>query len=179
MTAGGPSGRGAPAGELHLRPATESDLSFISSLGRHPAVEPFLAPGAWEQDRLRPLWVQGEDDGPGGLYMVELPGRDPVGALGIGVISQRSQLAELTRLMVDPQRRRIGLGLAAVRLACSLVLEDHGFHRLQAETYGDNHAGRRLFKKAGFHQEGIRRLAYRRPDRWVDGVIYGILAEEV
>jgi RimJ/RimL family protein N-acetyltransferase len=179
MTAGQPPGHGITAGELRLCPATEEDLGFISSLGRHPAVEPFLAPGAWEEDRLRPLWAQAEEDGPGGLYVVQLAGRGAVGALGIGVISHRSQLADLTRLMVDPERRRAGLGLAAVRLACGLVLVDHGFHRLQAETYGDNEAGRRLFERAGFRREGVRRLAYRRPGRWVDGVIYGILAGEI
>jgi len=164
---------------LRLRRVTESDLPFIARVGRHPTVEPFLMPGAWEEDRLQASWVQGEKDGPGGLYVAELPEQGLVGALGIEVFSSRSRLAELSRLMVDPERRRAGLGLAAVRAACALVLVDHGFHRLQAETYGDNEAGQRLFESAGFRREGVRRLAYRRRDRWVDGVLYGILADEL
>ncbi len=179
MTAEVPAEPRFTSGELRLRRATEEDLAFISRLGRHPAVEPFLAPGSWEEDRLRALWVPAEEESPGGLYVAELAEAGPVGALALAVVSTRSRICELTRLMVDPERRGAGLGLAAVRLACAVVLVEHGFHRLQAEAYGDNEAGQRLFESAGFRREGTRHQAYWRRGRWIDGVLYGILAEEL
>lgn len=163
---------------LALRPATESDLAFISRLGRNPAVEQFLAPGSGAEERLR-AFSAGAGERPAGLYVAELPSTGAVGALGLAVVSTRSRICELTRLMVDPERRRAGVGLAAVRQACALVLIEHGFHRLQAETYGDNEAGQRLFEKAGFRREGTRRLAYWRRERWIDGALFGILAHEL
>lgn len=137
-------------------------------------------PGAGEPERLREFWLRGiAEDGPGGLYVVELPDGGPVGALGLSVGSPRSRICDLTRLLVDPAVHRRGIGLAAVRLACRLVLVESDFHRLQAETYGDNGAGQQLFQAAGFTREGVRRRAYRRRGRWIDGVLYGILAEEL
>jgi RimJ/RimL family protein N-acetyltransferase len=81
--------------------------------------------------------------------------------------------------MVDPDARRQGVAATALRLACRLVLTEHGFHRVQAETYGDNLAAQRLFARVGFTREGVRRRAYRRREQWLDGVLFGILADEL
>jgi RimJ/RimL family protein N-acetyltransferase len=166
--------------DVRLRLAVEEDLGFVSELGRDRTVALFLAPGAGDPDRLREFWLeQAAEEGPGGLYVVELVGHGLAGAMGLGVTSVRSRLCNLGRLMVDPALRRRGVGLASVRSACRLILVEHGYHRLQAETYGHNTAARRLFEAAGFTQEGIRRRAYRWEDGWDDGVLYGILAEEL
>jgi RimJ/RimL family protein N-acetyltransferase len=156
---------------VRLRPASEADLEFVSALALDPTTEQFLMPGAGEEERVRDYWLEG------GLYVIEQDG--PVGALGLDVVAPRSRISQLTRLMVDPDKRRRGIGLAAVRAACQLALVEQGFHRLQAETYGDNEAGQRLFERAAFRREGVRRLAYWRRDRWIDGVLFGILADEL
>lgn len=166
--------------DVRLRLAGEEDLRFASELGRDPAVARYLMPGAGDPHRLREFWLeQAAEEGPGGLYVVELVGHRLAGAMGLVVVSARSRLCNLTRLMVEPALRRQGVGLASVQSACQLVLAEHGFHRLQAETYGENAAARRLFEAAGFTQEGIRRRAYRRENGWDDGVLYGILADEL
>lgn len=166
--------------EVALRLARQEDLSFVSALASDPTVAPFLTPDAQNPEQLREFWLQRAiEDGPGGLYLIERSGDGPVGAMGLGVASARSQICALTRLMVDPAVRRQGVGLSAVRAACQLVLVERGFHRVQAETYGENAAGRRLFEAAGFTLEGIRRRAYRWPGGWADGALYGILADEL
>jgi RimJ/RimL family protein N-acetyltransferase len=81
--------------------------------------------------------------------------------------------------MVSPERRRAGVASEAVRLACRHALVDRGMHRVQAEVYGDNVAAQRLFERVGFVHEGTRRSAYWRRERWLDGVLYGLLAEEL
>jgi RimJ/RimL family protein N-acetyltransferase len=81
--------------------------------------------------------------------------------------------------MVDPVVRRAGIGARAVWLACHCVLVEHGFHRVQTESYGDNLAAHRLFERVGFVREGVRRRAYWRREQWIDGVLYGMLAEEL
>jgi RimJ/RimL family protein N-acetyltransferase len=158
--------------EVSLRPAGESDLELVSAWARHPDAEAFLMPGAGEEGRLREFWLGG------GLYVAAL-GRAPVAALGLEVVSARSRICALSRLVVDPGRRRQGIGLATVAAACRLALGEQGQHRVQAETYGDNLAGQRLFEAAGFTREGVRRRAYWRRERWIDGVLFGILADEL
>jgi len=46
-------------------------------------------------------------------------------------------------------------------------------------VYGFNEAGIRHAERAGFVREGVKRRAYRRHDRWVDGVLFGITREDL
>lgn len=167
------------ADDVKLRAATAADLGFLSELARDPAVEPHLAPGAGEPTRLEAILERSESEqAPSGLFVIESAG-DHLGGLALVLYSQRSRVCDLITLMISPGARGAGVATAAVRLACRYALVEHGFHRVQAETYGDNLAGRRLFERAGFVREGVRRRAYWRRDRWIDGVLYGILAEEL
>jgi RimJ/RimL family protein N-acetyltransferase len=52
-------------------------------------------------------------------------------------------------------------------------------HRVQLETYGDNPAARGPFRAPGFTEEGVRRSAYWRRGDWQDGVIFGLLSDEL
>ena len=45
--------------------------------------------------------------------------------------------------------------------------------------YGDNVAGQRLFEHVGFTREGTRRSAYWHRGQWIEGVLYGLLADEL
>jgi RimJ/RimL family protein N-acetyltransferase len=164
--------------ELTLRGAAADDLPFLSELARSPEVEPYLAPGVHE--RLEAILAEAENDGPpGGLFVICADSDERLGGLALRIYSPRSRICNLTTLMVAPALRRSGVASQAVRLACRHALVDHGFHRLQAETYGDNLAGQRLFERLGFVREGVRRRAYWRREQWLDGIIFGILAEEL
>lgn len=165
---------------MRLRIATPDDLRYLSELARDPQVEPFLAPGAGTLDRLGAvLSGASAEGGPSGLFVIESGARQPLGGLALALVSQNSRLCEMTRLMVDPRARGAGVGARAVALACHRALVEYRFHRVQAETYGDNLPAQRLFERAGFVREGVRRRAYRRRDQWLDGVLFGILAEEL
>jgi RimJ/RimL family protein N-acetyltransferase len=165
---------------VELRRAGADDLGFLSQLACDPSVEPYLAPGAGEPERLSAILERAEDEGPpSGLFLIHSPAGEPLGGLALVVYSRRSRLCDLTSLMVIPRERGRGVASEAVRLACRHALVEHGFHRVQAEIYGDNLASQRLFERVGFVREGARRRAYWRREKWLDGVIFGILAEEV
>jgi RimJ/RimL family protein N-acetyltransferase len=59
------------------------------------------------------------------------------------------------------------------------LLLDLGYHRLQLEVYGFNERAMRHAERAGFVREGVRRKAYWRHGEWVDGVLYGLLQEDL
>ncbi len=138
-------------------------------------MEPYLAPGRGELVPLRELNAVEE---PYGLYVIESLGR-PVGGLALTATGRSGSIAEISRVMVSSKARRLGVALEAIRLACRLMLKEHGRHRIETQVYGDNVAGQRLFERAGFTREGARRGAYWRRERWLDGVYYGLLAEEL
>lgn len=168
------------ASQIELRPASAADLRYLSALASDRLVEPFLAPGAGTEERLEALLIQTEEAGdPSGLFVIQFMSGAPVGGLALQLISANSRICELTRLMVDPRSRRSGIAAAAVRIACRRALIECNFHRVQAETYRDNLPGRRLFESVGFVREGVRRRAYWRREQWLDGVLYGLLAEEL
>jgi RimJ/RimL family protein N-acetyltransferase len=156
------------------------DLDLLGALARDPAVEPYLAPGAWERSSLN-AWLDRDPGGgapPTGLYVIESCTGRPLGGLAVTVVNRRNRICDLGRVMVAPEVRRTGAALAAIRLATRTALIDHGLHRIEAQVYGDNLPGQRLFERAGFAREGSRRRAYWRRDQWLDGVFYGLLAEE-
>ena len=59
------------------------------------------------------------------------------------------------------------------------LLDDLGYHRLQLEIYGFNERALAHAERAGFIREGVRRKAYWRKGEWVDGVIYGLVREDL
>lgn len=165
---------------VSLIPARDQDISFLSALANDPAVEPFLAVGAGEENRLRTLLGAAEDEGgPDGLFVICAPEGESVGGLVLRVVNRRSRICELSHLMIRPDKRRGGIASAAVSLACRKVLVEHPLHRIQLEVYGDNLAAQALFTRVGFVREGTRRRAYWRRERWLDGVQFGMLREEL
>jgi RimJ/RimL family protein N-acetyltransferase len=157
----------------------DEDIDFLSSLARGPFVEPFLAPGRGDPEFLRELLADADGGQPYGMHVVHSAAGLRLGGLALRPANRRSLICEISTVMVHPDVRRSRVALQAVRLACELAFVEHGLHRVQAEVYGDNIAGQRLFERSGFTREGTRRGAYRRRGQWLDGVLYGLLAEEL
>ena len=67
----------------------------------------------------------------------------------------------------------------AARLFQRHLFDDLGFHRVQMEIYGFNERAMRHAERAGFTREGLRRKAYWRNGEWVDGVLFGLVAEDL
>jgi RimJ/RimL family protein N-acetyltransferase len=113
-----------------------------------------------------------------GRFVIELDGR-PVGLMGFEVANRRSRVANLGSLAVHPDFRGLRLADRAARLFQRHLIFDLGYHRLQLEIYGFNERAQVHAERAGFVREGVRRKAYWRNDEWVDGVIYGLVREDL
>ena len=81
-------------------------------------------------------------------------------------------------LSLLPAVRGRGLGADVVAVLCDYGFSILGLHRLQIETSVDNPAMRRVAERAGFRQEGVHREAYWTAGRFVDDVLFGLLADE-
>ncbi|MEU9220889.1 GNAT family protein [Streptomyces sp. NPDC048376] len=82
------------------------------------------------------------------------------------------------RTLVGPRGRGRGLGSEATRLIVGHAFEQVGLHRVQLEVYADNPRARRVYEKAGFVVEGVRREAALRDGVWVDDVLMAVLDHE-
>jgi RimJ/RimL family protein N-acetyltransferase len=113
-----------------------------------------------------------------GRFVIEVDG-ERAGLMGFTVANRRSRIANLGSLAVHPDFRGRHLADEAARLLQRHLIFELGYHRLQLEIYGFNERAQRHAERAGFVREGVRRKAYWRHEEWVDGVIYGLVEEDV
>jgi RimJ/RimL family protein N-acetyltransferase len=165
---------------LALRRATGADVGFLVELASHEEVEPFMAAvSARGHDELLEEVRRSEDDPQHhGRFVVEVDG-EPAGALAFSVANRRSRIADLHAVMLHPDHRGRGLGVEATRLLVRHLVFDLGYHRVQLEVYGFNERALSLFERAGFVREGARRRAYDRHGDWADGVLFGLVREDL
>jgi RimJ/RimL family protein N-acetyltransferase len=160
-----------------LRRAGPADAAFIAALRVHPEVAPFVGVREADEAELRRELAHA-DPAVAGRFVID-EGAGPVGALAWRLSSRRSRIVDLSEIVVLPEARGRGLGTAATREVCRELAARLDAHRFQLETYAFNEAGIRAFERAGFVREGVRRQAYWRRDAWQDGVVFGLLADEL
>lgn len=74
-----------------------------------------------------------------------------------------------------PEYRGRGLGIAAHRVLVDHLLRYTPVHRLEAWVENGNRAEERTLEKLGFLREGVLREVLFRDGAWRDGVVYGRL----
>jgi RimJ/RimL family protein N-acetyltransferase len=170
--------------EVRIRRAASDDLEFMLSVFANEDVRPYLAAGgAFDRKALLgELERQEREPDAFGRFVIEVREGDEwrrAGTMGFERVNKRSRIAHLERLAVHPDFRGRHLGDAAARLFQRHLIFELGFHRLQMEIYADNERAQRHAERAGWIKEGVKRKAYRRDDEWVDGVMYGLVYEDL
>jgi RimJ/RimL family protein N-acetyltransferase len=166
--------------DVTIRRARAEDVEFLVALYTHEEVEPFLAavrPKDAESVAAEVERAETEPDA-SGVFVIEVDGR-PTGTMQFERANKRSRIANLGALAVHPDFRGGKVADDAARLFQRHLIRDLGFHRLQLEIYGFNERAMRHAERSGFVREGVRRKAYWRNDEWVDGVLYGLVAEDL
>jgi RimJ/RimL family protein N-acetyltransferase len=165
---------------ITIRRARLDDVDFLVELFTHEDVEPFLAairPKDAESVRGEIERSEAEPDA-FGVFVIEVDGAR-AGTMRFELVNRRSRIADLGGLAVHPDFRGGRVSDEAARKFQRHVIHDLGFHRVQMEIYGFNERAMRHAERAGFTREGVRRKAYWRNDEWVDGVLYGLIAEDL
>ena len=152
----------------------------MESRSRPSRVEPFLAAvRAKDREALLEDIARSESDPEHyGVFVIEADG-EPAGTMSFEVANRRSRIANLGGLAVHPSFRGRRIADEAARLFQRHLTQDLGYHRLQLEIYGFNERAIQHAERAGFVREGTRRKAYDRHGEWVDGVLFGLVAEDL
>jgi RimJ/RimL family protein N-acetyltransferase len=165
---------------VSIRRARADDVEFLVELFTHEDVEPFLAAVRPKDPQSVADEIARSDGEPDafGLFVVEVDGRR-AGSMRFTRANRRSRIADLGGLAVHPDFRGRKVADEAARQFQRHLLDELGFHRVQMEIYGFNERAMAHAERAGFTREGVRRKAYWRNEEWVDGVLYGLIAEDV
>jgi len=169
---------------VRIRRAEPGDLQFLLELMTHEDVEPYMSVRR-AKDReslLQEIERSLAEPQDTGRFVVEAEEDGvwkPAGTMGFDVANRRSKIANLGGLAIHPAFRGRRLADEAARALQRHLLFDLGFHRLQLECYGFNERAIRHAERAGFVREGVKRKAYRRHGEWVDGIMFGLVREDL
>ncbi len=136
----------------HEEPALEKTEAFI----RHQ-LERFIAGQALPTG----IWYQGT----------------LVGLISFNQIATNDKWAEIGYWLAEPYQGR-GIVTRACQALVRYAFQELGLNRVQIRVAVDNARSRAIPERLGFTQEGILRQAARVGDRFMDMVMYSILAEE-
>lgn len=163
-----------------LRPATQEDVPFLAGLLDSPVVAPYLAASrAHGTEAVEADVERGEREPESfGLLVIEID-RETAGTVTWESVNRRSRIAAVSGLALSPSVRGQGHGPAVVEALVALLVRERGYHRLQMEVYAFNERALRHAERAGWIREGVRRKAYWRDGTWVDGVLFGIVEEDL
>ncbi|HEY1316977.1 MAG TPA: GNAT family protein [Gaiella sp.] len=163
-----------------VRRAIPEDVPFLAALVADEDVAPFLAsirPTSEEELAIEVARSLAEPDDFG--VMVFAVEGERAGTATWEQVNRRSRIAAVGGFAIDPAFRGRGIGDEAARELLRHLLREVGFHRLQMEIYGFNERALRHAERAGWVREGVRRKAYRYDDEWVDGILFGLVAEDL
>lgn len=177
---------------LQIRPLQPADIDAMWRWRRLPEVNRWLglAPDTIEAFRERYL-----DPGRlAAMHLIELLPDGDVGApvpigdimirLGdawaqLEVAEQATDVEAELGWVLDPAHTGRGYATEAVRAAIDLCFGPLGLRRVHAGCFADNEPSWRLMERLGMRREEFSlRTALHRSGEWLDGMNYGILAEE-
>jgi ribosomal-protein-serine acetyltransferase len=170
-------------GGARLRPFEEGDAEELFALtDRHrsqlepwlPWV-PFTTSPADSLEFIRMTRRQLGDDEGMQLALVEADGA-LAGVAGFHRFDWANR-ATTIGYWLGADRQGRGLMTAAVRALVDHAF-DRGLHRIEIAAAVENARSRAIPERLGFREEGVRRQAERHGDRWLDLVVYAVLAPE-
>lgn len=173
---------------LLLRRATADDADAIWSIRSQPGVSEWLSRAAVDHDefvayttepcRLAKILVVELIDSPGTVIGdLRISIQDPWAQFEVADRA-RGVEAELGWVFA-PEHGGHGYATEAVRAAMSICFDQLGLRRVVANCFADNEASWRLMERLGMRREvHTLRESLHRSGQWLDGLGYGILADE-
>jgi RimJ/RimL family protein N-acetyltransferase len=137
------------------RPATEEEIRQYVDL--QTSYQPF------EKDKVFELAVERQEDG------------KVVGLLG--TIRRDHRQAEIG-WGLGVEYRGQGYATEAARAFIDYGFDSLGLHRIYADTTSDNLASVRVMERLGMRREALLRESVYREAKWLDQLVYGMLADE-
>jgi len=174
------------SGPVVLRPPTPADLDQVLTWRNRPDVTRWLLRTQVDPDRFRSAWLASADDPTDHGAVAEVRGV----VVGTGSLSVSDGMGQTQGdawrgaegslgYLVDPSCAGRGVATAIARGLLEVAFDELGLHRVTAGCFAANTASWRVMEKVGMRREqhGVQD-SWHAELGWVDGLTYGILAEE-
>ncbi|MCK4343556.1 MAG: GNAT family N-acetyltransferase [Phycisphaerae bacterium] len=165
---------------VYLRPFESEDVASSQRWLNDPAVRVPL--GAFlpitekaEREFIESAVVKDENIH---LAIVLREGNRLLGSLGVKNIRWKDRAATFGIFIGPAECRGRGYGTEATRLFLDYAFQTLNLNRVELEVFSTNEAGLRAYEKAGFVREGVQREQRFIDGRYVDQVLFSILARE-
>jgi ribosomal-protein-serine acetyltransferase len=112
-----------------------------------------------------------------GLQAAIVEGEAIIGVVGFHAVDWANRATSIG-YWLDAEHQGQGTMTAAVRALTAHAFDGWGLKRVEIRCAVENARSRAIPERLGFHGEGIRRRAERVGDRWLDHVVYAMLAED-
>ena len=171
-------------GGAELRPFEDSDASELfaltdrnrAHLGPWLPWVPFTTSAADSLDFIRATRRQFEHDEGMQLALVDADGAI-AGVAGFHRFDWANRATSIGYWLAADRQGR-GLMTAAVRALVAHAFDERGLHRIEIAAAVGNARSRAIPERLGFRAEGVRREAERHGDRYLDLVVYALLATD-
>lgn len=142
---------------VFLRPMESSDIDDVLRMRSDPEVLAQLFSNAPPTREGHLQWlarIQTEHTRQEFMIVERTTGRN-VGTIGLSHIDREHRRAEFGVLIGDPRVRGKSLASEASRMVIEYAFATLGIQRLYLHTFPDNEPAIRLYRKLGFHEEGV------------------------
>lgn len=98
-----------------------------------------------------------------------------IGNIKLGPINRHHKIADVGIIIGDKSFWGKGYATESVKLIVSYAFDVLRLHKLTAGAYANNISSAKVFKKAGFSVEGLRKKHCFYKGRYVDAVLFGVV----
>jgi len=167
-------------GPIAMRPVEAGDLELMRRLRNDQTTWQYLSDATLISTEMQLRWFDNNsrslDDR---YYAIVLPDEDNrfIGIIRTDEIDYKNRSIRVGLDIVSEERGK-GYGTLGFQMIFRYFFDHHSFHRLWLCVLEDNEIAKRLYKGAGFIEEGRLRRAIWREGRWKDYIIMGVLEDE-
>ncbi|WP_154889222.1 GNAT family N-acetyltransferase [Longibaculum muris] len=111
-------------------------------------------------------------------FMIIDPAGKFIGESVINEIDWQTKSANFRIVIFDSQNCSKGIGTWVVKKTRDFAFEMLKLHRLELDVFSFNHRAQRVYEKAGFQVEGVRKDAIMDGKQYADDIIMAILEDE-
>lgn len=164
--------------KISLDRVRRGDLEFLLAWRNDPAVWRWCRQHDLIHEDSHKRWFEWQsNDDSVSMYTIKPVGyHTPVGVCGFTSIDSVHRRAEFS-CYIGTNYQKKGFAGQALRLLFTHGFANLNLHQIWGETFLGNPAAH-LFEKIGMKKDGLRRQFYWKDGKWVDCILYSVLAEE-
>lgn len=111
-------------------------------------------------------------------FLIIAPNGQPIGETVINEIDFKNKSANFRIALFNNQHMNKGIGSWATQETVHFAFNEIKLHRLELDVFSINKRAQKVYEKAGFKVEGVRREALLIDGQYVDDILMSILVDE-